>query len=122
MIYGSRNRLAYGQLHEYIGGNIIDGKHKLRIQLEILLVITAIIIVPLCYAVRSQAGQMANANTPPPSAIPGGSRVPNTPISPKFAVPTAAPVVANGKEPPPCSFPLAQIAAVASTIGRLKTF
>lgn len=86
--------------------------------LEILLVIAAIILIPLFFAIRSQAGQMADVITPIPEVtnIPGGTSVaPVAPIFPPVAQPTAAPAVALGKQPPTCTFPLAQIKTAAST-------
>ena len=35
-------------------------------------------------------------------------------LTPTTALPTAAPIVANGQEPPPCTFPLAQITTTES--------
>jgi len=88
----------------------------------LLLVIAVILLIPLFIVIRSQAGKPASTNTLPVSV----SRMPPTDIfivpfipatatvTPTFVLPTAAPVVANGKEPPPCTFPLAQIKTVAS--------
>ena len=82
---------------------------KIKDWLEILLVIAAIILIPLFFAIRSQAGQAANT-----VSASGTARPPTSPATPMVARPTAAPVVANGKEPPPCTFPLAQINTVAT--------
>ncbi len=82
---------------------------KFKDWLEILLVIAAIILIPLFFAIRSQAGQAANT-----VSASGTARPPASPATPVVARPTAAPSVANGKEPPPCTFPLAQITTTQS--------
>lgn len=95
---------------------------RLKNVLVILLIVAAVLLIVLFFAFRPQARQTATASTSPVSV----SRMPPTdifivPIIPvtvtatlTFALPTAAPVVANGKEPPPCTFPLAQIKTAAS--------
>jgi hypothetical protein len=84
---------------------------KVKGLIETLVVIGLILIIPLFFAIRSQAGQMADATTPIPGVtkIPGGTSTPLPVSTATIALPTAAPVVANGKEPPACSFPLTQI-------------
>jgi len=92
-------------------------KHK-----SILLAIAAIILIPLFFATRSQAGQAVKANTQAAavtnvpltssSATPVSSTPINQPTS--TALPSAAAVVAAGKEPPACSFPLAQTTTTVS--------
>ncbi len=88
---------------------------KFKEWLEILLVILAIILIPLFFAIRSQAGQTAsNTQLVSGTGTPPGAIFASPPIStPTVALPTAAPVAANGKEPPPCTFPLAQLNTVA---------
>jgi hypothetical protein len=85
----------------------------------LLLVFAAILLIPLVIVIWSQAGKPASANTSP---VPGSSVPPTRMVvnpavataTPTLVLPTAAPGVANGKEPPPCTFPLAQITAAAS--------
>lgn len=84
---------------------------KLRDWIEIGLVILAIILIPLFFAIRSRAGETGNANTQPASGTgtpPGVIFVTPPGPTPTVVLPTAAPVVANGKEPPDCTFPLPQ--------------
>ncbi len=76
---------------------------------EILLVIAAILLIPLFFAIGSQAAQGAATPTmvwPSPSPIGAAAQV-------VVASPTAIPPtsVARGKQPPACTFPLAQITA-----------
>jgi len=94
----------------------IKRPHKFKEWLEILLAIAAIILIPLFFATRSQAGQPVQTDTLPAlgTTIPSTStfQAGLTPIN--QPTPTALPnlaaaVVANGQEPPACSFPLAQI-------------
>jgi len=104
--------------HEKVGPDTMNRPPNFKGWLEILLAIAAIIIIPLFFAIRSQAGQTANTNIQPVSGTgtPPGVIFASPPLStPTVALPTAAPVAANGKEPPPCTFPLVQIKTVAST-------
>ena len=88
--------------------------NKLRRTLEILLIIALILLIPLLFA------SCATKPTPVVSATAVSSEPPTqasteTPMdTPTAASSTAAPVVVNGQEPPPCTFPLAQINTVAS--------
>jgi len=92
---------------------------RLKNVLVILLIVAAILLIALFFAIHSLAGQTANANTPtaPVSSIPP-TRMVVIPaiatVTPTATLPTAAPGVVNGIEPPPCTFPLAQITTTAS--------
>jgi hypothetical protein len=103
---------------------------KLKDLFETLLVIGAILLIPLFFAMRSQAAQKANDATATaeigglaatetaqalayPTATPLGLNAGKA-ASPTAAPPTAAPAVAAGKQPPACTFPLANITVTES--------
>ncbi len=81
---------------------------------EILLVIGAILLIPLFFAIGSQAAQ-GTETTPTvvlwPSPSPIGAAAQVVVASPTAIPPTP---VARGKQPPACTFPLAQIKPVES--------
>lgn len=62
----------------------MNGSSKLKGILEIVLVTALILIIPLFFAVRSQAVQTADTSTPLPlvTTIPEGTSVPSTPHEP----------------------------------------
>jgi hypothetical protein len=88
---------------------------KLRGVLEILLVIGLILLIPLFFAIRTQANSQVVNNTPIPfmtfTAAPGATRVPGgIAVSTSTPVPPTQPPKPSitAKEPLACAFPLAQ--------------
>ncbi len=81
------------------------------------MVIGIILLIPLFFAVKSLARPQASNRTAAqaqvtgtPNSVPTGAAV-----APSAGTePTAVPVVAQGKQPPACTFPLAQIPVVES--------
>lgn len=98
---------------------------KLRSILEILLVIGLILIIPLFFVLQIQANPLntsaLNLNmTGTPyatfTAQPGGFRAPGgIPVTPPVNVAPAPSFVTTAKEPPACTFPLAQTATAETT-------
>jgi len=95
---------------------------KLRLVLSLLIALS-IFLAPACSAPLSQS---VTTYTAPPNATytslplatvsPFPMSPPPPTVSPvaTWSLPTLAPVIANGQEPPPCTFPLAQMTATES--------
>jgi hypothetical protein len=75
------------------------GNQKAKNVVEILLVIAAILLIPLFFAIRTAANPPATQKTATPHNL---------------AATSAPAPVTTAKEPPPCTFPLAQITAIGS--------
>ena len=90
-------------------------RRKLKNLFEILLVIGIILLIPLFFAIRSQAAQGVKAT--PIATLPGTS-VEDTAVPPTAIPPTPTDLgqaaVARGKQPPACTFPLAQTTTAES--------
>ncbi|HEY9153332.1 MAG TPA: hypothetical protein VIN60_10635 [Anaerolineales bacterium] len=84
---------------------------KLRGVLEILLVIGLILIIPLFFAIKSVANAPAVQGTGTPYARATATSAPQS----KPLISSSPSIQTNAKEPPPCTFPLAQITTSQST-------
>jgi len=88
--------------------------NKLQRRLEALLAIAAILLIPLLFASCATKPTPVASATAVPSQPPTQASTEIPIIAPTAALSTAVPVVANGQEPPPCTFPLAQITTTQS--------
>ncbi len=79
--------------------------HKTKSWFEILIVVGLILIIPLFFAIQTRANQQATQKTPTPVAA----------TEPPVETPVASSSATTAKQPPACTFPLAQITRVEST-------
>jgi Tol biopolymer transport system component len=86
--------------HHHQGANMKQSQ-KVKSWLEALLIVGLILIIPLFFAIKSRANSLVAPNAPVPPTV-----VANAPESS---------IAVKPKQPPACTFPLAQITTAAST-------
>ena len=92
----------------------MDKSRKIMKWLGIVLVTALILILPLVVVSCGTKPIPVVSATSVPSEPPTPASTETPMDTPTAAFPTAAPVIANGQEPPPCTFPLAQITTTES--------
>ena len=92
----------------------MDKSCKLKKWLGIVLVVASILLIPLLFAYCAVKPTPVVSATAVPSEPPSQASTEIPMDTPTAALPTATPVIANGQEPPPCTFPLAQITTAES--------
>ena len=76
-------------------------------------ILALILLIPLLFVSCGTKPTPVVSATAVPSEPPTQASTETPMETPTAALPTAAPVIANGQEPPPCTFPLTQITAAA---------
>ena len=77
-------------------------------------ILALILLIPLLFVSCGTKPTPVVSATAVPSEPPTQASTETPMETPTVALPTAAPVIANGQEPPPCTFPLAQITTTQS--------
>ncbi|MBI2758030.1 MAG: PD40 domain-containing protein [Chloroflexi bacterium] len=83
---------------------------KVKGTLEVLFVIGLILLIPLFFAIKSVANAPAAQGTGTPYARATATSVPQS----KPAISSSSPIQTNAKQPPQCTFPLAQTTTTVS--------